>query len=364
VPLRTLTRPTREAGTLIAGEGGSEREGYQPHHHVALMLPISGSLAPLGRAVRDGFFTAYFAERGPKPEVKIYDTGDSVEGAINAVKRADKDGAERMVGPLAREQVAALYERDVLDLPSLALNFPDSGLAPPRGSQQFGLPPDEEAALAAQRALDRGFRQVALIAQREDWAERAALAFRAQFEHGGGTIAGEGRIGDVDLARALDEALGRHKVDAVFIAVKPNAARILVPQLRARGMTDTPILAISQIYGGSPSRGLDRDLDGVEFCDAPWLHGLSTGLPERDQVGRYLAGAESNPRLFAFGMDAFRLLPYLDWLTRNPDAFINGASGQLSMDSFGRVRRGLAWLRFDGGVPRAADGALTPQGGP
>jgi outer membrane PBP1 activator LpoA protein len=126
-------------------------------------------------------------------------------------------------------------------------------------------------------------------------------------------------------------------------------------------MTDTPILAISQIYGGSPSRGLDRDLDGVEFCDAPWLHGLSTGLPERDQVGRYLAGAESNPRLFAFGMDAFRLLPYLDWLTRNPDAFINGASGQLSLDAFGRVHRGLAWLRFDGGVPRAADGALTPQ---
>jgi len=134
-----------------------------------------------------------------------------------------------------------------------------------------------------------------------------------------------------------------------------------VPQLRAHGLVDTPVLATSQIYGGSPSRGLDRDLDGVEFCDAPWLHGLSTGLPERDLIRSVLPSSEANPRLFAFGMDAYRLIPYLDWLGRNSDAFINGASGQLSLDAFGRVHRGLAWLRFEGGVPRAADGALTPQ---
>ena len=216
-----------------------------------------------------------------------------------AARRASKDGAERVVGPLAREQVSGLYDANALDLPALALNFPDSGIAPPRGSQQFGLPPDEEAALAAERALERGFRAMALIAAHEDWAERAALAFRAQFEHGGGTIVAESRIGgEVELARAVDEAVGRHKPDAVFIAVKPTAARLLVPQLRAHGLVDTPVLATSQIYGGSPSRGLDRDLDGVEFCDAPWLHGLSTGLPERDLIRSVLPSSEANPRLF------------------------------------------------------------------
>jgi hypothetical protein len=62
-------------------------------------------------------------------------------------------------------------------------------------------------------------------------------------------------------------------------------------------------------------------------------------------------------------MDAWRLLPYLDWLARNPDAYLPGASGQLAVDGFGRVRRLMAWLRFVDGVPRAADGALSQESG-
>src|SRR5204863_945948 len=115
VPLRVVERPTREAGTRMPGAGGeNEREGYAPHDHVALLLPMTGSLAALGRSVRDGFFTAYFAEKGAKPEVKVYDTGDSVEGAVAAARRASKDGAERVVGPLAREQVSGLYDANAL----------------------------------------------------------------------------------------------------------------------------------------------------------------------------------------------------------------------------------------------------------
>jgi len=364
VPLRVLQRPTRAAGTVVSGglgEGGT-REGWAPHKHVALLLPLSGSLASLGKAVRDGFLSAYFAETGSKPEVRVYDTGDGAEGALAAARRAAADGAERIVGPLAKEQVVAFYEQDVDMLPMLALNFPDSGLAPPRGSQQFGLPPDEEAALAAQRAFERGQGRVAIIAAREDWAERAALAFRAQFEHAGGSVVGEARlgVGDVDLSKTIGDAVGSG-VDAVFLALKPAAARLLVPQLRALGMTETPILATSQIYAGNPSRSLDRDLEGVEFCDAPWVHGLALGLPEREALARVLPASDGQARLFAFGMDAFRLLPYLDWLGRDREAYVAGASGQLSLDPYGRVQRGLAWLRFEGGVPRAADGALTPQ---
>jgi hypothetical protein len=102
----------------------------------------------------------------------------------------------------------------------------------------------------------------------------------------------------------------------------------------------------------------------VEFCDAPWLFGLAAGLPEREVLAKGLPAADSAPRLFAFGMDAFRLLPYLNWLERNPEAYVAGASGQLSIDEFGRVHRSLAWLRFDGGIARTADGALVPQGQP
>jgi uncharacterized protein len=97
----------------------------------------------------------------------------------------------------------------------------------------------------------------------------------------------------------------------------------------------------------------------VEFADAPWLFGPVAGTPERERLAREVPSAGAGGRLFAFAMDAYRLLPYLQWLGANPDAYLPGASGQLSLDGFGRVRRALAWMRFVEGVPRPADGMLT-----
>ncbi|HET9483171.1 MAG TPA: penicillin-binding protein activator, partial [Xanthomonadales bacterium] len=251
-----------------------------------------------------------------------------------------------------------------ISAPVLALNHPDDAEPPPAGSQLFGLLPDEEAAFAAERALERGHRTVAVFAGDEDWSGRAALAFRAQFEAGGGVVAGESRLhgGGVDYGSAIAQAVGGG-VDAVFVAARPQQARLLVPQLRSRGMTGTPIFATSHVYTGSPNRGLDRDLNGVEFADAPWLFGLAAGMPNRERVARDIPAAGAAGRLFAFGMDAYRLLPYLDWLGANPDAYLPGASGQLSIDGFGRVRRTLSWLRFTDGVPHSADGMLTHDPG-
>ena len=65
-------------------------------------------------------------------------------------------------------------------------------------------------------------------------------------------------------------------------------------------------------------------------------------------------------RLFAFGMDAYALLPYMDWLLEHPESYLDGASGQLSADSFGRIHRNLSWARFGAGVARPVQGALSP----
>ncbi|HVF35599.1 MAG TPA: penicillin-binding protein activator [Candidatus Saccharimonadia bacterium] len=367
VPARIFVRPTREVGTLLPGERPDawQREGYSAAAgRIALLLPLSGNLGSAGRAVRDGFFAAYFADESARPAVRLFDTGETTDGVVAAYQRAVQDGARRVVGPLAREQVAALFSEVAVTAPVLALNHPDDNEPPPAGSQLFGLLPDEEAAYAAERALERGYRTAAVFSGDEDWSSRAALAFRAQFEAKGGVVAGDARLrGEgAAYADAIARAVGGG-VDVVFVTARPTQARQLVPQLRARGMTATPILATSHVYGGTPNRGLDRDLDGVEFCDAPWLFGLAPGLPARERIARDLPAAGSAARLFAFGMDAYRLLPYLDWLGANPEAYLPGASGQLSIDGFGRVRRTLAWLRFSDGVPRSADGALSSDGG-
>ena len=359
---RVMPRPTRQAGTLMPDENAAySREGYATTTRVALLLPLSGPLAAAGAAVRDGFMAAYFADKDARPGVRVLDAGATVETALAAYRAAVADGSVRVIGPLARDQVAAVQSSTELTVPLLALNHPEDGTAPPVGSQQFGLLPDDEAALAAEYAVTRNLRRAAVLTGTEEWSERAALAFRAQIEQLGGQVTGESRLPTegVDYSGAIAQALGGG-ADFVFLAVRPAQGRLVVPQLRARG-SGMPILATSHIYSGLVNRPLDRDLNGVEFCDAPWLFGLATGLPSRDALARRLQTAAANPRLFAFGMDAYRLLPYLDWLAQNHDAYLPGASGQLAIDEFGRVRRLLTWMRFVDGVPRSADGALSPE---
>ncbi|MBN8728198.1 MAG: penicillin-binding protein activator [Xanthomonadales bacterium] len=364
---RELPRAERPVGTLREGAGGAlQAEGYRPPGRIALLLPLDGNLAPVAQSIRDGFLAAWFNDPGEqRPELRIHSSGNSPESAIAAYRAAVAEGAERVVGPLQREAVGALFH-EILEVPVLALNHPDTGEAPPPGSAEFGLLPEAEGAQVARHMQARGILRAAIIAADADWAQRAAHAFRAQFEAGGGSIAGETRLpgGEVDFGTAIVQAtatLGTEADAGVFISMRPQQARILVPQLRLAEI-DAPVFATSHINSGDDNPALDRDLDGVEFCDAPWLFGPLPGRPDRSRASSQLDSARGvGARLFAFGMDAYALLPYLDWLLGHPDAYLEGATGDLSADAFGRIRRSLGWARFENGIARPVDGALSAQ---
>ena len=145
---------------------------------------------------------------------------------------------------------------------------------------------------------------------------------------------------------------------AGFLALHGQSARLLVPQLKSAGVGGS-WLAMSRVYGGAPVAAMDRDLDGLEFCDAPWVIGQVSGLPGREELAASLRGVQGQAlRLFAFGIDAYRLLGYIDWLHAHPYSFINGATGELSIDASRQVRRKLAWARFQDGIPVPVEGAL------
>lgn len=231
----------------------------------------------------------------------------------------------------------------------------------------FGLLPDTEGAQAAERMASMGIREAAVIAATDDWAERATLAFRAQFESLGGAIVGEARLreGEVNYASQIRQSVGSFATAsnaAVFISMRPQQARLLMPQLRLAGVS-VPVMASSHVYSGALNAGLDRDLEGLEFCDAPWLFDASAGLPPRDQIVRGIDSARgSGARLFALGLDAYALMPYMDWLGTHPDSYLPGATGQLASDSFGRVHRLLTWARFENGVARPVSGLTLGDG--
>ena len=369
---RTLPELASPVGTQVAQGQGALREGYRAYQRIAVLLPQSGPLAAAGRAVRDGFLADYFesARDGqPRPEVRFYDSQGSAAGAVAAYRQAVADGAQLVVGPLAREGVAALFAQS-LPVPLLALNHPDNGTSPPPGSAEFALMPESEGAQAAARMLADGLRNALVFHGDDDAAVRAARAFAAQFEAGGGTVVGSAQLspGSVNYASAIRSAVagGVPADTGIFMAVRPEQGRLLLPQLRVARLRQ-PAYATASVYGLRDDPNADRDLDGIEFGDAPWLFDAQPGLPSRSELSGQLPDVEGRAaRLFAFGMDAWALVPYLDWLRAHPGSYVAGATGQLTADAQGHIQRVPLWLRFDNGLARPLAGGLQlspPAGG-
>jgi hypothetical protein len=115
------------------------------------------------------------------------------------------------------------------------------------------------------------------------------------------------------------------------------------------------------VYAGVPSASQDLDLEGVVFPDMPWVLSPERVEPELQQaLGReWRELREGYNRLFAFGVDAYRLLPYLGPAGGKAGAAIAGVTGELRIDGDGRVAREGAWAQFRDGVPVPLAGSGT-----
>lgn len=334
-------------------------DGYHPPRRMAVLLPLSGEFAAAGSAVRDGLLAAYYAETRARPGVVFFDTRGSIEGARQARQRALADGADLLVGPLGRDEVAALAVQPPEGIAWLALNR--TPVATPGGGS-FALAPEDEGAAVAVRLLERGLTRAVAIAEGDDSAQRALAGFRERFSAEGGELLAVAPIDALggDAANALAVlAPQAARAQALFAAARAPALRILLPQREAAGLAALPVLATSLVQSGGDPR-LDRELDGLQYPELPWLLGGPVGPGDAERLGRSLASARGNAaRLFAFGYDAWKVATHLDALRGG--ARMRGATGELGIDAAGIVERAPAWAEYHGGVTRrAGDGALVP----
>jgi outer membrane PBP1 activator LpoA protein len=351
-------------GTLLPGANANVREGYKVPQKIALLLPSDGNFAAASESIREGFFAAYIdagRNHAPRPLVRVYDSRGTADGAVKAYQQAVGDGAQLIVGPLTRAEVAAVFSQPNLPVPLLALNHPDDKQLPAGNISEFGLLPETEGAQAADHMVERGVRHAFVLISTDDFAQRAASAFKAEFAARGGQLDGMTTLTTFNAAPSgvppTDATTGPGDA-GIFISMRPNQARMLLPQLLVANI-HLPVFATSHIYDGIEDATSNRDLEGVEFCDAPWLFDAQPGLPIHADIATQLPGAKDGAaRLFAFGMDAWNLVPYLDWLRAHPGSYLPGASGQLTADEFGRVRRVLIWAKFQDGLARPLGGSL------
>ncbi|MDE2407703.1 MAG: penicillin-binding protein activator [Xanthomonadaceae bacterium] len=339
-----------DASFGAANRPAADRDGYRPPLRVAVLLPLTGTQAAAAEAVRDGYMTGYYSETRRRPELRFYDTAAGMNAAL---ARAAADGNDFAVGPLGREETDSVFAAEP-PLPLLALNR--GTRAPVAGSAAFSLSPEDEGLSLAQVLIERGSKHVLLIAGNDEAQRRTAEAAQAQLERRGVKVTSLGFSTQMGAALAQQQGPA---ADSLLLVLKGPQARSLIPQLVLANLGQLPRYASSQLTSGTGKPTEDMALDGTIFPTEPWLIRNVPGLPSQASAAARVETAKGPAaRLFAFGIDAWRLTAYLESLAQQPNARISGATGQLSLDGFGNVLRRPGWSRFSAGVAvPLADGA-------
>ncbi|HJY38016.1 MAG TPA: penicillin-binding protein activator, partial [Steroidobacteraceae bacterium] len=344
---------------------------------IGLILPLSGRQQGPGVAVRDGFLAALLQqEESKRPVINVYDSAEM--GATTAYRRAIADGAQFIVGPLTKDDVTAIATSGETSVLTLALNQTGDEVSQPSLMFQFALDPEDEARQVAQRVTVDGRMRGLLLLPNNEWGRRVFKAFDTEIKTLGGTIAAmrfydpEARDYSTPItqlllidesrqrANSLSAAIGTHlefeprrRGDAqfVFVGAQPVQGRSLRPALRFHLTDDLPVYATSDIF--EPDSEANSDLEGVIFPDMPWVispDAVSTQL--RTALSKHWpVRARGRGRLYAFGFDAYRLVPLLKAGKFGNEHSVPGMTGLLSVDSKGRVRRELDWAQVAGGKP-------------
>lgn len=355
--------------TASGGQNATLQNSGAPPKQIALLLPLSGSMASPGRAVQKGFMASYeealaSGDISPDVMVKTYDTSQG--DVLTLYKRAVNEGADFVVGPLEKEKVQRIANAPVL-VPTLALN--DVNHAPQSGLYFFGLSPLDEAKQAAEHAASQGHHSAIIIAPAGSWGTGVVAAFKETWQQHDGRVVAQFRyspsqdmgpyirglllVNDSQTYRERMEKLlnrplkseeyRRQDADMIFLVAQPQKARQINPLLKFYYAGDLPVYSISTLYNGVPSPLLDQDLNGIQFDDVPWIFDSSA------------TQLSSFPRLYALGMDAMMLVYRRSQWNNSPSYVINGKTGQLHWNASNRISRELIWAEFQNGEVRQID---------
>ncbi|MBB3243850.1 hypothetical protein FHW68_005434 [Pseudomonas sp. Tn43] len=354
----------------------------QPLSKIALLLPQDGPLGSVGKALREGFMAAHYQaqQAGQKPPaIEFYDSS-RLTSLDEFYRKAQADGVQLVVGPLEKPLVKQLSARPQLPITTLALNYSE-GEQGPAQLFQFGLAAEDEAREVSRRARADGLHRAAIMVPKGEWGDRVLRAFSQDWQANGGSIVATERVDQpVQLAqqiadmfqlrqsegraKSLQSTVGsqvaaqpsrRQDIEFIFLAATPQQAQQIKPTLNFQYAGDVPVYATSHVFSASGDQNQYNDMNGIRFCETPWL--LDANDPLRKQVtAQWPQAGGSLGRLYAMGVDAYRLAPRLGQLKALPDSRIQGQSGSLGMTQSQRVERQLPWAEFiNGQVQRLPD---------
>ena len=376
--------PTKRLAEVIEARSAVSSVGAEPNN-IVLMLPLEGKLADSSKAIRNGFLAAYYHDRKENPGVKIRIVDTSEESIQELYKNIVSDGAEVIVGPLTKREVEGVLNISSLPVPTIALNTLNNyNYDFASNLYQFGLSPQDEVAQIVTKMINDKHDRAAVIIPEGSWGDKIHQRFKDKYEENGGEVVDILRYNNstslteqfcpflAEDATKLcvrrvhkdkkqdpdeEEPTRRQDINTIFLVANAPIARQIVPLVKFYYAGDLPLYSISTIYSGTSVPNLDQDINGIIFCDAPWvlqnpdsfssdlraIHGQIVSL-WKDSLVNY-------PRLYALGIDAYNLASRLNRFLNSPQYGWDAATGKLYLDRYNHIYRELDWARMRNGVP-------------
>jgi uncharacterized protein len=376
--------PNHPANQLLADNLSTNQLVYQKPQKISLLLPLSGQYGAAGNAIRNGFYAAYYNEKKSNTaNLPTILTNNTVTTPVNQLySTAVENGSDFIVGPLTKGNLQQLIDNNSINVPTLALNSLSDANSPLL--IQFALSPIDEAQQVASFAWSQHHQRALIIATDSARGKDTLNEITKDWQNLGGNVVATWMVNSgpnlsstlskillVDNSRTrhwriqavTGEKLRYHQrrrqdVDVILMATTPVIARQIQPLMKYYLAQDIPIYATSQLYTGSANPAADNDLNGIFFCDSPWILNPTAGNDARlAEIEQQISGVWPNNfktyrRFYDMGIDAFDLSSRLNRLLLLPRIGWAAASGNLFLNPDKHVFRQLVWARFEKGRPR------------
>nr|WP_275443385.1 penicillin-binding protein activator [Alteromonas sp. Cnat3-28] len=246
----------------------------------------------------------------------------------------------------------------------------------PTSLNYYGLAPEDEAKQLAEFIFNKGYRAPIVIAAQSSLYQRMDDTFKKHWRilnnqenkqranitsvsFNDSNSLREGITQALDVAQSNerinqieymtnDEVYNmprsRRDIDAIVAFASPQDTELLNPIIEASlnpyDGKQVPVYATSRSMDYDSGKNQWRDLQNVHFIDMPWLMPSHSWQPLQQEIEQAWQNQNTmQKRLFAFGFDAYQLLPQLGMLNTLKYLSYEGLTGTLSLNQQGEVIR-------------------------
>ncbi|WP_085247662.1 penicillin-binding protein activator [Gilliamella mensalis] len=358
--------PAKEIVSVLIGEQALSVDVNAKK--VALLLPLNGTSRIFGETIRQGYINGIkFFPQEPQQNVIVLDT--TSESMDTLVQQAKEQNIELIVGPLLKEEVVKIQELAPA-IPVLALNKIDNTTPSDNKMCYFALSPEDEAKDAANHIYSQNKVKPLLLVPQTDLGQRVAQSFATQWSQLS-TNSSQAYVQYFGNTKTLSDHMNNNvginlsgspilindtspeeklsaEFDAIYVYSSYDELTLIKPMLdmganKTIGNSSAVTLySSSKSHVANASNDFNYDMNKTQYADIPMIVNQrdNTNIPSNVQQDYSLM------RLYAMGIDAWRLANRFNQLNSNQPNLLDGMTGKLSTGNQCEVSRSLSWQQY------------------